>query len=504
MGETSDNRPSQHSQTSKRNESSISEDKSHDSALNSKADSIYTSYQVDLIEKARISKNRRNRTTSSSTQIPSGNFRPDKPQNTSKNYKNATKKPAKFGKPDKIPHGTASSLYLGNRRDTVQSNFSASFKNMSKSLHNFKKFWLKLVIHINNLALWEYILLNLIISDFMYCLMIPILVSETALDQWLFSSTACKISSFATLLNLFASVYFICWMALHRCSKVGSSPFHIFKIVFCYHQFQKLFLKILPWQGNNSLNLTPKLGVAGRKSSSNTLKRRVTTRYRHAMTTEYTTKDSRHLKAGCIWVIAGLISIQALLFRAKMEENDGFEVTSIDPNQTLSKKYFDPVKDNWNEFEQTLDPSNARSRRETAQDYSNRAAKQEDNQDLTLEQKKFLAALHLNVTHRTAHRCVWAYRDDQHKQIMETVLFYSKTIFGFLLPMILIVLSYTSAATIILEHAHNHKSSKCSKSNKMNERIQRTVNVIALCTASYLICWIPNWRGFWNFETVVK
>ena len=68
--------------------------------------------------------------------------------------------------------------------------------------------------------------------------------------------------------------------------------------------------------------------------------------------------------------------------------------------------------------------------------------------------------------------------------------------------MLLIVISYASAAAVILKHARkNDKEDKTetkrkSKNQKqeanLQKRIHRTVNIIALCVTSYLFCWIPN------------
>ncbi|KAJ8372475.1 hypothetical protein AAFF_G00289200, partial [Aldrovandia affinis] len=63
----------------------------------------------------------------------------------------------------------------------------------------------------------NFLIFNLAVTDLLFSAVMPLWAADTALDyRWPFGECACKLASFLTSLNLFASVFFLAAMSVTR------------------------------------------------------------------------------------------------------------------------------------------------------------------------------------------------------------------------------------------------------------------------------------------------
>ena len=193
---------------------------------------------------------------------------------------------------------------------------------------------------INNLALWEYILLNLLLADLIFCLTIPSLAIEEALDNWIFSNTSCKMVSFTSLVNLYASVYFIAWMALHRSSKIGLDLVNLFKVNLLRENVKKGYFRVLGIFSNDLKERDERKAIESAKKTDDKnggSQRNKSVKNRPPVNKSgkfLVTSDYRHMKAISIWILATVISLQALFFRKSVHQHSGYYIRPIEYQET--------------------------------------------------------------------------------------------------------------------------------------------------------------------------
>ena len=298
--------------------------------------------------------------------------------------------------------------------------------------------------------LWEYILLNIVIADFFFCVMMPFITfHQIKIFRAFQNNTACKILGFGTLLNLFSSSFFLSWMAVHRSQKLTRRTTTV---------------------SNTGLNSRRSIVFASQGGEK--LKRAISRGVNFGQIGDH---DCRYGKAFLVWFLACLFATQGWLFRECFTTYE-LEFRNNEPGMT-HKGY----------------PS-----------WSNESKIQFDNLIADIQIPQIRSVLEAHMVERKVNWCDWTWErlpnsDRFNWHIIGDNVLYFTRLTGFLLPSIIITISYTRVALNIYEHQKKQKhdpmasarnSSTSAQSNK--HKMSRAVNLIATCILSFCICWLPN------------
>ena len=153
------------------------------------------------------------------------------------------------------------------------------------------------------------------LADFLFCSLIPIQaieLQENNNQPYPFNSLACKLTGFASLLNMFASSFFLTWMAVYRAKRL---------IAICRATGQGSG----KGQGRNGGGLN--FGNSTTRHSGCLAKLRG--------------QDDRYLIAVSIWLLSSLLASQALFFRKVQQEGLCHQIKSRPPPDLNSANFDD-------------------------------------------------------------------------------------------------------------------------------------------------------------------